>query len=275
MIIDHNDSPIDRPEQDVFGIAPFAASIAQGISKMKAPAGYTIAINGPWGAGKSSAINLIRHYLDPQDLDTKYEIVDFRCWWFRGEEALTLAFLQELNTALVKSIGEEDKSLIPDIGKLLLQARPVIGPAINMATGSPLGTLLSGAMKFSERFFQSESLEKLFKRLEKVLKVQDKHFLFIIDDIDRLTPDEALLVFMLIKSVGRLPNIVYLVAFDREVSEKAIAEQFPSEGPEFLEKIIQSSFDLPLPAPRTSTMRCTPLFKSYAGLWTLMMSTIL
>ncbi|MUM77393.1 NTPase KAP [Pseudodesulfovibrio sp. F-1] len=249
MSIDHNDNPISEPEQDVYGIASFASGIAQGISKMKAPAGFTIAINGPWGAGKSSAINLVRHYLDHHESDTRFEIVNFKCWWFKGEEALTLAFLQELNTALVKTIGGKDKSLIPDIAKLLLQARPVVGTAINMATGTSLGTLISGAMKFSERFFQNESLEKLFKRLEGVLQIQDKHFLFIIDDIDRLTPDEALIVFMLIKSVGRLPNVIYLVAFDRDVCEKAIANRFPSEGPKFLEKIIQSSFELPLPAP--------------------------
>jgi predicted KAP-like P-loop ATPase len=244
MQTDVNDTPIKQPDQDEFGITPFAAGIAQGISKMKAPAGYTIAINGPWGAGKSSAINLIRHYLKTEHADNGFEVIDFRCWWFRGEEALTLAFLQELNAALVKSIGGKETHLIPEIGKLLLQARPVVGPAINMATGSPLGTLFSGAMKFSERFFQSESLESLFQRLEKVLEVQGKRFLFIIDDIDRLTPDEALIVFTLIKSVGRLPNVVYLVAFDRKVSEKAIADRFPSEGPAYLEKIIQSSFDL-------------------------------
>lgn len=249
MQTDVNDTPIKQPDQDEFGITPFAAGIAQGISKMKAPAGYTIAINGPWGAGKSSAINLIRHYLKTEHADNGFEVIDFRCWWFRGEEALTLAFLQELNAALVKSIGGKETHLIPEIGKLLLQARPVVGPAINMATGSPLGTLFSGAMKFSERFFQSESLESLFQRLEKVLEVQGKRFLFIIDDIDRLTPDEALIVFTLIKSVGRLPNVVYLVAFDRKVSEKAIADRFPSEGPAYLEKIIQSSFELPLPSP--------------------------
>ena len=212
MSFDHNDTPIRLPEEDEFGIAPFASGIAQGLSKMASPHGFTVAINGPWGAGKSSAINLIRHYLKNGTEGTQFEIVDFKCWWFRGEEALTLAFLQELNTALVKSLGEKNKDLIPDIGKLLLQARPIIGPAINIATGGSWGTFFSGAMKFSERFFQGDSLEKLFQRLKNVLKIQDKRFLFIIDDIDRLTPDEALIVFKLIKSVGRLPNIVYLVA---------------------------------------------------------------
>ena len=67
-------------------------------------------------------------------------------------------------------------------------------------------------------------------------------------DIDRLTPNEAILIFRLVKSVGRLPNVMYLLVFDRELAEKAVAEVYPSEGPHFLEKIIQASFELPPPA---------------------------
>jgi len=40
---------------------------------------------------------------------------------------------------------------------------------------------------------------------------------------------------------------MYLLVFDRELAEKAVKEIYPSEGPHFLEKIIQASFDLPLP----------------------------
>jgi len=41
---------------------------------------------------------------------------------------------------------------------------------------------------------------------------------------------------------------MYLLVFDRELAEKAVTEMYPSEGPHFLEKIIQASFELPLPA---------------------------
>jgi ABC-type lipoprotein export system ATPase subunit len=40
-------------------------AIARAIEKMPAPEGVVLAINGPWGSGKSSAINLIRHHLAP------------------------------------------------------------------------------------------------------------------------------------------------------------------------------------------------------------------
>jgi hypothetical protein len=69
----------------------------------------------------------------------------------------------------------------------------------------------------------------------------------IIDDIDRLSPDEALAIFRMVKSVGHLPNITYLLVFDRELAEAAVKVKYPSEGPHFLEKIVQAYFDVPVP----------------------------
>lgn len=86
-----------------------------------------------------------------------------------------------------------------------------------------------------------------------------------IDDIDRLTPNEALLVFRLVKSVGRLPNVMYLLVFDRELAEKAVAEMYPSEGPHFLEKIIQASFELPLPARDDLNMAALSQIEALCG----------
>jgi predicted KAP-like P-loop ATPase len=91
-----NDVSITVPEEDLFGIDPFAQALAKSLRDMASPMGTTIALNGPWGSGKSSAVNLIRHHLKKDIEDDKLNIIDFKCWWFRGEEALALAFLQEL-----------------------------------------------------------------------------------------------------------------------------------------------------------------------------------
>lgn len=243
-----NDAPILEPSDDQFGIDPFAKALAQSISKISSPVGVTIAVNGVWGSGKSSAINLIRHHLTPEFDADRIVVIDFKCWWFRGQEALTLAFLQQLNASLSKSLGEDVKDLIPKLGKALLQAEPVIGPAINLATGSPFGTLFAGSVKFADRFFSdNDGIEATFEDLSNALQDQKKKFLVIIDDIDRLNTDEALLVFRLVKSVGRLPNVIYLLAFDHIMAEEAVNQHYPSEGPHFLEKIVQARFELPLP----------------------------
>ncbi|MCS3805053.1 putative KAP-like P-loop ATPase [Chromobacterium alkanivorans] len=243
-----NDSPIEKLEDDQYGVAAFASALATSLLEMANPVGTTIAINGPWGSGKSSAVNLIRGELETRKND-QLTIVDFKCWWYRGEEAIALAFLQELNTALKTSLGDRVKNLVPEIGRQILQAGPVIGSAVALATSGGVGALVTGSAAFAKRFFPDKaSLEKTFLELSRALEVQPRRFLIIIDDIDRLSPDEALAIFRLVKSVGRLPNVMYLLVFDRSLADAAVQERYPSEGPHFLEKIIQASFELPPPA---------------------------
>ena len=58
-----NDAPIVTPVDDHFGIDDFAQALAKSFRSIESPIGATIAINGPWGSGKSSAVNLIRYHL--------------------------------------------------------------------------------------------------------------------------------------------------------------------------------------------------------------------
>lgn len=244
-----NDSPIERREDDRYGVQAFGEALATSLLSIAKPVGTTIAVTGPWGSGKSSAVNLIRAELRDRKEDT-LSVFDFKCWWYRGEEAIALAFLQELNSALKSSLGDKVKGLVPEMGRYLLQAGPVLGSAVALASTGGWGALVTGSAAFAKRFFpEKPSLENTFRKLSKTLATQNKRVLIIIDDIDRLAPDEALGVFRLVKSIGRLPNVMYLLVFDRALAEAAVAERFPSEGPHFLEKIIQASFELPSPTP--------------------------
>jgi hypothetical protein len=244
-----NDSPIEDSEDDQYGVTPFAAALAKSILNIEEPIGTTIALNGPWGSGKSSAVNLIRSALSDAN-DPRLVITEFKCWWYRGEEALALAFLQNLNAVLGSTLKDKVKDLVPRLGRGVLQAGPIIGPAIALTPAGPLAGLIGGAFDFAKRFFpEGDTLESTFQKLAEVLAEQDRRFLVVIDDLDRLSPDEALAIFRLIKSVGRLPNVMYLVVFDRQLAEKAVSERYPSEGPHFLEKIIQAGFELPAPLP--------------------------
>ena len=242
-----NDSPIEDVEDDQYGVTPFAEALAKSILNIERPIGTTIALNGPWGSGKSSAVNLIRSALNNAN-DDRLAITEFRCWWYRGEEALALAFLQNLNAVLKTTLKDKVKDLVPKLGRGILQAGPIIGSAIALTPAGPLGALIPGTFDFAKRFFpDGDTLEATFQKLAEILEKEDRRFLVIIDDLDRLAPEEALAIFRLIKSVGRLPNVMYLVVFDRELAEKAVSERYPSEGPHFLEKIIQAGFELPAP----------------------------
>jgi predicted KAP-like P-loop ATPase len=244
-----NDTPITLPEHDRFCFDPLARALARSIANIAQPEGTVFAINGPWGSGKSSVLNLIKHHLAAAPSDPPIQIVNFACWWYRGGEAMTLAFLQELFGALKPALPEHAQAELTKLAKRLLKAKDLLGP-IMAALGADAGAeLAKGAASALEKFLTGdEPVDAQQARLSGELSKQPRRFLVVIDDLDRLMPDEALQVFRLIKSVGRLPNVMYLLAFDRQIAEKVVAEKYPSEGPHYLEKIIQASFELPTPS---------------------------
>jgi predicted KAP-like P-loop ATPase len=243
-----NDKPIKEPAEDRFGIDPFAQALAAAIRRIKSPEGTVIALNGPWGSGKSSAVNLILHHLEDAVAADEIVIVNFACWWFRGEEALALAFFRELYAGLGPSVGDRFKKALPKIGAQLLRAGAVVGAGADIAGYKGAGKAAEATLHWlADMIHTEDTVEKLHAELAAALNGQKKRFLIVIDDIDRLSPDEALLIFRLVKSVGRLPNVIYLLVFDRALAEAIVSERFPSEGPHYLEKIIQAGFDLPQP----------------------------
>ena len=85
----------------------------------------------------------------------------------------------------------------------------------------------------------------LKSEISKILREAKKRVLVVIDDIDRLTPDETRQLFTVIKALADFPNVVYLLAFDRDVAAQAIEQQGGLPGERYLEKIIQVPFELP------------------------------
>jgi predicted KAP-like P-loop ATPase len=242
------DSPISSPTQDLFDIDPFAKALAASIARVDAKDGLVFAINGAWGTGKSSAVNLVTHHLEQELVDDDILIVTFNPWWFSDSEALTISFFQELHASVGKSLSESARNAMASLGSRLSTAGPLLGGIASLLATPATGAAVTGAASVIERFTKLDStVQQEHQKLVKALASQTKRFLIVIDDIDRLSTDDALQVFKLIKSVGRLPNVVYLLAFDRQLAEKMISERFPAEGTSYLDKIVQGAFDIPLP----------------------------
>ncbi len=244
---DFNDVPISCPDEDRFGIDPFAQTISRCIMNLRDPVGSVVAIYGRWGSGKSSLINLVRHHL--VDMESELTVLQFQCWLYRSEEALAVGFFRELHAGLHPVLSNSKKAR-KALGKLcsrVAPSGPLLGAAAGAATGNPiLGGIASSAPRLIGNLINTdESDESLQQDVARALETSNRRFLVVIDDIDRLSPEEALVIFRLVKSVGRLPNVIYLLAYDRIATEEAVKRRYPSEGIHYLEKIVQAGFDLP------------------------------
>lgn len=262
----YNDQPIEQPTEDRFGVDPFARALAASIRKMQAPQGSVIGLNGPWGSGKSSVVNLCKHHLADAIKADDLVVIDFACWWFRGEDALALAFFRELYAGLGPSLSDKVRKKLPKLGARMLRAGALVGKVAEAAGAVIAGGIAEKGVEWLAGMIeQDESVETLHAELSKALREQKKRFLIVIDDIDRLAPDEALLIFRLVKSVGRLPNVMYLLVYDRPLAEKIVSERYPSEGPHYLEKIVQAAFELPDPSAHDVQKHLLSLIESICG----------
>ncbi|CAI3958789.1 KAP family P-loop NTPase fold protein [Commensalibacter communis] len=266
------DSPITDLAADCLGYSPFAKNIATILDNATIREDcLVLGIHGEWGSGKTSAINLvIKHLKWMQRYRPKYAkfkilndlflyktfepdrpsqiketkplttIIHFSPWLFSNQENLTTAFFHELEKQLDNSWGNI-KAFLKTIAALTLpslEALSYLNPATSKMVGNTTQLLIKNLQK-------RPSLEQTKQALNKALKAQKRPLLIIIDDIDRLPADEMRQIFRLVKSVADLPYVTYLLGFDRKIVEKALEKDTDPEGPQWIEKIVQGSFDLP------------------------------
>ena len=248
-MFDFNDEAIRDPGDDLFAVDPFAKIIAKCIMEIPNPYGSVVAINGAWGSGKSSAINLVLHHLE-QSGEAKPTTIPFQPWRYRTEDALAVAFLRELHLGLRPALSDSEKAqaAMKQLAARVSLTGPLLGSAVGMIAGSLAGQAAEGALNLLGDVLPTDDCDEALQgTVAKALRKSRHRFLVVVDDIDRLAPEEALTIFRLIKSVGRLPNVIYLLAFDRHATERAVEESYPSEGGLYLEKIVQAPFELPMP----------------------------
>jgi predicted KAP-like P-loop ATPase len=101
--------------------------------------------------------------------------------------------------------------------------------------------------RFVSWLVKEKDLADLKDEADKLLRIHMQKFIIFVDDIDRLTIAEIRDLFKVIKGIANLPNIIYILAFDKERIADALKELGGGSGKEYLEKIVQLPFDLPLP----------------------------
>jgi predicted KAP-like P-loop ATPase len=98
------------------------------------------------------------------------------------------------------------------------------------------------------------SPEKLRAEAADGLAGLEQPILVVLDDLDRLDPDELLFTFKLVRMLGRLPNVYYLIAYDEDtlldiLRRTDLVGDAPGRAQLYLEKMVQVRLDVP-PARR-------------------------
>jgi hypothetical protein len=268
------DMPIQTPErtkglkgakkidEDTIGILPYAQALASFIEDCDTP--MTVGLQGDWGIGKTSLMNLIKGVLT----HTECVKIDFNTWsysQFGQDEYLGLACIEALTKKVKEGLeqnqylGKNDVDLKEKFSNAsstvwnVLKSVTVQVPGVNVNVGEVADKVKGKEPKaYEDLADQMFQFKKQFEELVKLWtqKKKDNRIVIFIDDLDRVKPIKSLELLESIKNFMDIPGCVFVLAVDYEVVQMGMAEKLgvdlqKTSGKSFFDKIIQLPFGMP------------------------------
>ncbi len=247
----YTDTPVERLENDVMDVKVYVESLSEFILYCSTP--MTIAIQGDWGSGKTSMMNMIK-----QTIADKIVPIWFNTWQYSQFEMASYLSISLLSNFLEK-IGAEEESQ----NFLRSIAKGAIGFAKTAAvvlTEQTAGGTIAGNLKekMSEIGKQdsAKALEELRDKIREAVNAKLKssgknRVVVFVDDLDRLAPEKAVELLEVLKVFMDVPNCVFVLAVDYGVVTQGLEKKFGvgvghSKGRSFFDKIIQLPFAIPI-----------------------------
>jgi len=246
------DNPIDAVEEECLGLDVFARALTQFVARCETP--MTIALQGDWGCGKTSMMNLIRNNLR----DTRTGIIWFNTWQysqFKQEENLPMLLLSHL----VNAIGStESRKWLDELWSISRKATEVALLGAATVIGQK-----DTAKALTEAFGRGEGPQDptriicgLRSRLEKAVcdrkqKENLDRFVIFIDDLDRLKPIRAIELLEYLKLFLDLEHCVFILSLDYHIVVEGLKDKFgfaeaARSAKRFFDKLIQVPFNMPV-----------------------------
>ena len=236
------DMPCTSEEEDLLEISKYVKGLGKFIRECQTP--MSIAIQGDWGTGKTSTLNLLKKNLEADKDTNGIKCVFFNTWQysqFNMEDSLYVSFVHNL----VKQCGGNDEILrtVAAFGKL------AFFKAVDWRFGTNASEILDGFEKAKKD--QMESVSKLQEDFAKLVKRTGKRLVIFIDDLDRLNPEVAVELLEIIKLFVNVENSIFVLAIDYEVVVKGVRKKYGENLSEekcrnFFDKIIQLPFKMPV-----------------------------
>ena len=246
-------------KSDTLNLLPYAEALRDFIRDCESP--MTIGIQGDWGIGRTSLMNMLRGsggeqqsgLLDPVICKT----ISLDSWpysQFDQDDDMVVACLYALTNELGQVL-EREPGVDQGTRKEFLQAANhklviVMEQLRELARGKTAGSHeadsyidISGQMlRFKHDF---EKLVSLW-----VQSGQDRRVVVFVDDLDRIRPVMALELLEAIKNFMDVPGCVFVMALDYEVVQRGMVEKLGADlqkasGKAFFDKMIQLPFIVP------------------------------
>ena len=218
------DEDIDDESDDLLANEEQAKSFAETILASGAHPGLVFGVDGPWGVGKTSFINLAERY------------------WKRAADKVIVCRFEPLRYASEPDLADR---LIRDLSASI-QSK-VFAPEFRPAA-SRYSRLIRGKADVSFLGFKlslepsQETVDELLDDIDEVLRRIGRRAIIVIDDLDRLDAKTTNNVLFATRRTFKLSQATYVLCYDTEVL--AGNKDEGSRAREFLEKFVTVKLSL-------------------------------
>ncbi len=259
MQISIKDKPIQNQSEDQLKINKYADALVQFILNSDTP--ITIGLQGEWGTGKTSMMNLLRESLADKNVATSW-VNTWEYSMFRGVKETTPAVMNGLLTTLQESCGDQ-WTIKNETDKKMKKIGRFFGNLVNQVSVNQLGLDIkdaADAAKGDEDHLDRAAIAQIKSDIEEVIEklIVDtrnpyQRVVFFVDDLDRINPSDAVEVLESLKNIFDLNHCIFVLAIDYEVVVKGLESKFgpktddnEREFRSFFDKIIQVPFTMPV-----------------------------
>lgn len=202
--------------------------------------GGVFALVGPWGSGKTSLADAATARLAK---DHGWRIAAFEPWAYGDYQSMLDGFFRTLRNQL--GAKRLDRGTRKTLSKFFQSVAPF--GSIGGVFGVPLQGVLSGLASVSSK---REDFLATRAAANEIFSRSPQPILIVIEDIDRLDSSELMNCFKLIRLLGELDNVYYLLCYDEQtvvdVMQKTdvIGTGGTARARAYLEKITQVRVDV-------------------------------
>lgn len=250
-MVGRNDINKQELKEDELKMLPYVEGLYDYICECEMP--MAIAIQGAWGSGKTSVIEMLKNKITEENLlkpKTTFDTFSFNPWedsQFQSEENVSLSFLKEMIKTVIPK-NEKTQERIKKVKDIISNL------AISMAK-KYTNEMVSDAVEKMVRGDENETVYSQMKTLAASFKEfldenpKDRIVIFV-DDMDRIKPAMAVELLELFKFVFNHEKCIFVLAIDTEIVYLGIKEKYgdnisDEKAKAFFDKMIQLPFTIP------------------------------
>ena len=276
-----SDRPISNATDDSLKNNRYAIALADFIQGSDTP--ITIGIQGGWGTGKTSLLNLLKFKFEES---SKCLVVLVNAWehsLFNSTNSADVAasllkgLVDELLMAInsLPNISDQVKrellgetsdleKLTNKIGRAALGVAAYTGRVALASMHIELPNEEKNAEENNTSALIAKQIRELREKIAELSKsVQEKlgydRIVFFIDDLDRVQPQTAVEILDVLKNIFDVENAIFVIAIDYEFVVRGLSSRFGDrnesnerEFRQYFDKIIQVPFSMPITAYEAS-----------------------